>query len=582
MLPTSKRGWRRNPNKRVFVNRSVSMNGLKAIGFDMDYTIAVYKSPAFEELGFSLMVNRLVQMGYPAEITSYQYDPSFVTRGLVFDNELGNLLKIDGHGNILVASHGLRMLRPQDIRKFYPNKFIQKDSSQFYIYNTLFNLPEIYVMACVVDLFENLEGAVVMKKGVQLDESVILTFRQLQKDVRGCVDWVHMRGDLKKETVKSPSKYIARDDNLPTLLQRMRDSGKKLFLATNSEYWYTDGVMKYLFDIPSAKNKPWQDFFEVSIVDSRKPLFFEEGTLLRQIDPKSGNTRLGKHMGKLDVGDVYSGGCHQDVTDLLKCHGKEIMYVGDHIFGDVLRSKKALGWRTFLVVPELADEIHVWGEKKDNIQKLAALDDAIGEMFSKLDSRSATKPDISPLQAMIRHVVHDMDMAYGKFGSLFRTGSRNTMFAGQVLRFADLYGSSFMNLLHYPFSFLFRAEAQLLPHELAMNAEKESTPTDDIEEGISSMAMRADTEEAWIDGRARYRNTRLAPDGRIVDAPEGPERPESVVDIGSNPGSRPTTPTFCTHNIDDDDSEAEEDNQSDQSPKFKARKRLESEAKDPT
>merc|ERR1719461_511844 len=71
-------------------------------------------------------------------------------------------------------------------------------------------------------------------------------------------------------------------------------------------------------------------------------------------------------------------------------------------------------------------------------------------------------------------VVHDMDMAYGKFGSLFRTGSRNTMFAGQVMRFADLYGSSFINLLHYPFSFLFRAEAQLLPHELSVANEQEN------------------------------------------------------------------------------------------------------------
>ena len=36
MLPGRKQ-WRRNPNKRVFVNRSVAMNGIKAIGFDMDY-----------------------------------------------------------------------------------------------------------------------------------------------------------------------------------------------------------------------------------------------------------------------------------------------------------------------------------------------------------------------------------------------------------------------------------------------------------------------------------------------------------------------------------------------------------------
>ena len=141
---------RRNPIKRVFVNRSVAMNKIKAIGFDMDYTLAVYKSPQYEELGFKLIIEQFLKMGYPREILNYQYDPTFISRGLLFDNQLGNLLKIDGHGNILVAAHGLRVLKPQEMRKSYPNKFIMKDdASRFYIYNTLFNLPEIYLMAFV-------------------------------------------------------------------------------------------------------------------------------------------------------------------------------------------------------------------------------------------------------------------------------------------------------------------------------------------------------------------------------------------------------------------------------------------------
>ena len=39
------------------------------------------------------------------------------------------------------------------------------------------------------------------------------------------------------------------------------------------------------------------------------------------------------------------------------------MYVGDHIFGDVLKSKKLRGWRTFLIIPELKDELGVWTNK---------------------------------------------------------------------------------------------------------------------------------------------------------------------------------------------------------------------------
>lgn len=56
------------------------------------------------------------------------------------------------------------------------------------------------------------------------------------------------------------------------------------------------------------------------------------------------------------------------VCDLLGVKGKDILYIGDHIFGDILKSKKRQGWRTFLVVPELAKELHVWTEKSGEEQ----------------------------------------------------------------------------------------------------------------------------------------------------------------------------------------------------------------------
>lgn len=37
----------------------------------------------------------------------------------------------------------------------------------------------------------------------------------------------------------------------------------------------------------------------------------------------------------------------------------QVLYVGDHIYGDILRSKKTLGWRTMLVVPEMAAELAI-------------------------------------------------------------------------------------------------------------------------------------------------------------------------------------------------------------------------------
>ena len=41
-------------------------------------------------------------------------------------------------------------------------------------------------------------------------------------------------------------------------------------------------------------------------------------------------------------------------------------------------------------------------------------------------------------------------------------GSFQTSFASQVSRYADLYAASVMNLLHYPFSYVFRAPSMLV------------------------------------------------------------------------------------------------------------------------
>lgn len=59
----------------------------------------------------------------------------------------------------------------------------------------------------------------------------------------------------------------------------------------------------------------------------------------------------------------FSLGSSDIVCDLLGAKGKDIVYIGDHIFGDILKSKKRQGWRTFLVIPELAQELHVWTDK---------------------------------------------------------------------------------------------------------------------------------------------------------------------------------------------------------------------------
>nr|CAD7574410.1 unnamed protein product [Timema californicum] len=234
---------------RIFVNRSLHLENIKFYGFDMDYTLAEYKSPQYERLGFNLVKARLVSLGYPQEILEFEYDPSFPVRGLWFDSQFGNLLKVDAYGNILVCVHGFEFLKHSQVYELYPNKFLQLDESRVYVLNTLFNLPETYLLACLIDFFTNFPEYTREKTGVKGGD-LFMSFKSIFQDVRNAVDWVHIQGDLKSETIKNLDEYVKKDERLPMFLTRIRESGAKVFLLTNSEYCFTDKIMTYLFDFP--------------------------------------------------------------------------------------------------------------------------------------------------------------------------------------------------------------------------------------------------------------------------------------------------------------------------------------------
>jgi len=73
--------------------------------------------------------------------------------------------------------------------------------------------------------------------------------------------------------------------------------------------------------------------------------------------------------------------------------GKDVLYVGDHIFGDIIKSKKQKAWRTMLVVPELNHELKVFHDKRDLFNTLEALDTSISELLRSFDMTSNQGPD---------------------------------------------------------------------------------------------------------------------------------------------------------------------------------------------
>lgn len=59
----------------VFCNRELKLSNIHAVGFDMDYTLAQYKQPAFDKLAFDGAKKKLVhKFGYPEELLNVEYD----------------------------------------------------------------------------------------------------------------------------------------------------------------------------------------------------------------------------------------------------------------------------------------------------------------------------------------------------------------------------------------------------------------------------------------------------------------------------------------------------------------------------
>jgi len=104
---------------------------------------------------------------------------------------------------------------------------------------------------------------------------------------------------------------------------------------------------------------------------------------------------------------------------LIGAKGRDVLYCGDHIYGDILKSKKIRGWRTFLVVPELTHELYVWSARRDLHQRLQA---SIQASLSTSDSSSVlarpvlhcpVPPTATPRQYLRpSHVRYGDELAY--------------------------------------------------------------------------------------------------------------------------------------------------------------------------
>jgi len=378
-------------------------------------------------------------------------------------------------GYVYHVVHGRTNLTGRQRREVYPSAQVPPDQigTRFFMMNTLFNLVDACLFSDLVIYYENLAKVDAQTTEFKVDgiysNEVDISFTNLFHDIRKAVDTVHNNGELKDKTIGMIDQLVERTPKLSYVLDRLAKAGKKVFLLTNSGFSYTNKLMSALLDGLNDEKPNWKDYFDYIIVAARKPSFFEEGNTLREVNLETGTLSVNR-ITQFERGHVYNGGSMKVFSQLSGSKGHDVLYVGDHIFSDVIVSKKTQRWRNLLVVRELGRELTIQQseEAAEVLKHIENLNYVFREVYKGLDSSNTEAPDISLLRKHIKRTVKCLDRRYNEFfGPLFRSGSQNSFFAMQVMRYADMYTTDYSNLLSYPFFYYFSSASNPLPHEKA-------------------------------------------------------------------------------------------------------------------
>jgi HAD superfamily 5'-nucleotidase-like hydrolase len=477
------------PASRVYVNRNLRFDAIAWVGFDMDYTLARYRQEAMDRLSIEATVKKMVERGRPESLLGARFDATFPIRGVHVDRKLGHVLKMDRYRYVKRAYHGSAELPRDERRRLYHSRPVHVGTRRFHWVDTLYALPEVAVYAGAIDHLE----ALARESGA----SEPLDYAALFDEVRECIDLAHQDGSINEVIALDFERYVDRDPLLPETLERLRSAKKQLFVLTNSGPSYTDRMMRFLLDGALPGKASWRDYFDLVICAARKPTFFTRTdapfvALDASLAPVGETTHLA-------AGAIFTGGCLPDLEKHLGVGGDQVLYVGDHIYGDVLRAKKESAWRTVMVLQEMSSELEALAHARPQLTRL----DELGELAEilldevrlhqgqlrgiekQLEAAGETPPSalaaarvlhkkaldrartrLAEVEKEVDALEDAIDRAYHPaWGSLFKAGPEVSSFGDQVEQWACLYTDRVSNLGRYAATHYFRGPLDRMPHE---------------------------------------------------------------------------------------------------------------------
>ncbi len=452
----------------IYINRVLNLKKIKAIGMDMDHTLVRYHVKEFEELTYHVVLNKLVASGcYPKEILDLSFDFNKAILGLAIDKKHGNLIKLSRYGKVKAGYHGNKALEFSEQKKLYENREIDLSGPDIDTLDTSFSLSHGVLFANLVEFINE-------------NKITEISYSKIADDIKKAVDIAHRDGTLKNEVRKNLKKYIIQDKDTPRMLEQFKQYGKKLLVITNSDYSYTKLLLDFTINPFLSEHKSWEELFEITVVFTMKPRFFTDRSRFLKIDPDTG--MMSNYDSKLVPG-IYQGGNAETLQDDLGLEGSEILYLGDHIFGDILKLKKNCNWRTALVLSPLEDDL-IGLKKSITVQK------DINELMIKKDSiekelieiySSKNSNDVNDKKDALYKKLEKINSSIGKkieeyqshfnpyWGELMRAGQEESRLAGQVEKYACIYMCKLSDLMNCSPKTYFRPKKRMMAHEFDLD-----------------------------------------------------------------------------------------------------------------
>lgn len=446
----------------IYVNKNLRLDSIQVYGFDYDYTLAHYSSN-LQNLIYDLAKEHMVnELRYPESCLEFKYDSTFPIRGLYYDRQKGCLLKLDFFGSIEPDGcyFGRQKLSRKEIEEIYGTRHIGRDQARGLVgLMDFFCFSEACLIADVVQHF--------------VDAKLEFDACYVYQDVNRAIQHVHRSGLVHREILLDPQRYLVKNSQLLRFLKMLKENGKRLFLLTNSPYYFVDGGMRFMLEDSLGHRDSWKDLFDVVIAKANKPEFYTSEHPFRCYD-KEKDTLTFTKVDSFFRNKVYYHGCLKSFLEITKWNGPEVIYFGDHLFSD-LRGPSKAGWRTAAIIHELESEIQI--QNKDDYRFEQAKFHIIQELLGKFHATINNSYRSDAYMSLLEDLNEDRKKARcamkrmfnRSFGATFLTDTgQESAFAYNIHQYADVYTSKPENFLLYPPEAWLHVpfDIKIMPHHL--------------------------------------------------------------------------------------------------------------------